>query len=130
MNVNIGCEIKQAYNADLLNMSLSTFTAKDILDVYLSVKNKLHKKVSYNTKRQERFNALEKEFLDLYERVKEKEKKAKGEDKNITKEPLYSPWVDNSSYREVWFRLKYKAPRNTKKLRKYNKIQKIRGRRQ
>jgi len=109
VDINIICEINQFYNSELLNMPLPTFTLRDILDAYLSVKNKLHKKVSYNAKRQERFKALEKGFLDLYERIKKKEENLSEKDKNITKRPLYSPWVDNVHHRKVWFRLKYKS---------------------
>lgn len=69
-------EFFRVFDAILLSRPAPKFCddSETLHKIYLHIKRKLSKKISYNAKRAEKYYKLEQEFLKIYERIKEKEK--------------------------------------------------------
>ena len=76
-----------------------------IWDIYLYIKGKLFKK---KTNSKEKLQKLKKEFLELYECAKEKEKDVKTNSKNKTKMSFYYIELPYKGDKEIFARLRYK----------------------
>ena len=71
-------QVKQFYDSTLLSKPTSKFYDESELlwRVYTYIKLKLSKKSKYHPNSEIKYNQLEREFLELYERAKTKEKDA------------------------------------------------------
>lgn len=95
MKVTTTCSIPppilQCFNACLLSTPapLLRESSKDLWRVYQYIVNKLQKKCKNLPKKKALFEQLQREFLELYERIKEKEKDLKTDTKHPTQRYFY-----------------------------------------
>ena len=107
-------DLKQLYNIDLLSRHFKiNDDSETFYEVYLYIKKHLFNKANYHPKWRERCEVLEKEFLELYERAKEKEEKSQGCAKNKTQKPFYRISFLNRSYKTIFDGLRRKSKRYT-----------------
>jgi hypothetical protein len=107
---NIPPQIFQFYNRALLTGPHKLCDDSSNLDsVYRFIKYKIDKKPIGNKVYQ-----LEKQYLELDERIKVKEKVIEGETGHITKRPFYRFEMSNKKGRDIFERLRYKREKLTR----------------
>jgi len=98
-------KILEYYSHILLNNPIKfRDDLEKIWNMYLYVKKILYKKVKNKIKLEE----LDKEFLEIYERAKKKEKDINTKTENKTKMPFYFITMPNKGDQNIFDRLRYK----------------------
>ena len=81
--------IFEYYNQTLLSTPHYREESKDLKGLYHYIRDKLKPKARKIPERWAKVEKLEKEFLELYERLKKKEEEIKGKASAKTKQPFY-----------------------------------------
>jgi len=104
-------EIKKFFNCNLLLKKPLRDNSETLLQIMEYIDKKLWKKLDRCPNKKKRCEKLKKEFLDLYEQIKNEEKKSKKETNNKTKGFFYSINLSSKSNGTIFRRLKYKGLR-------------------
>ncbi len=116
-------QIVQQFSSALLSNPMKFNDDLDLFArIHFYINNKLMKKAKYNAIWEERCDKLEKEFLELYERAKVKEKESKKAYKNKTQEPFYRISFDNKSDENIFAGFRIASYRTANQYRESNKI--------
>lgn len=108
--------LKMNFSKDLLSKTIKYWDDSSDLDrVYKNIKKYLEKKCQKDPRRKEKFDVLEKQYLEIYERIKAKEEKLKEEKGVNFQRSFYSIALSNRAFSKVFRRLRFKR-------RLYNKI--------
>lgn len=105
----IAPEVVQVFEKHLLQRT-DPFKPDDcdlLWKIYLYVKEKYLKKCN-TPRRIEKFHELEKQFLEVYECTKEKEKNIERASDHITKMPIYGIYCINQRDQAIFWRLRRK----------------------
>ena len=86
---NLPPEIKQIFSYHLLAEAKIGDSLESMIESYIYILNKLNHKVNNDPKRLQKFEEAKKEFLEVYERAKTKEKNLEATATVKTKRPLY-----------------------------------------
>ncbi|SRR5216684_989022 len=103
--------IQQSFNSNLLSSPSPSFrqTSKALLYVYNYIETRLAKKVNENSIRKQKYENLKNQFLELYERIKTKEKELEGKTEHFTQRPFYFTILSNRIQQSFFTRLEYRA---------------------
>lgn len=103
-------QIRQIFDNHLLSKSHKLQDdSNDLFNFYSYVKTYCDKKLSVNmSDKKQKCDKLLKEFLIIYERIKEKEKNQNPKEKNITQGPLYFLQGSSSISHQILYRSRRK----------------------
>lgn len=104
-------QVKQFYDSILLSKPTSKFydDSELLWRVYTYIKLKLSKKSKYHPNSEIKYNQLEKEFLELYERAKTKEKDYERETGNQGQKFFYYIIITDRSHSKIFERLRSRS---------------------
>lgn len=102
--------IKEFFNICLLTKLGKLYDdCTDLEVLYKYIKEKANKKLKNLSEKRRKFEALEKQFLDLYERAKIKEKECEEKGKDVGKGPFNYLKYSGRSYRGVYWEIRLQA---------------------
>ncbi len=100
--------IQEHFSADLLSIPVKLRDSTETLwKMYVYIKTKLMHKANYNPFWKAKCERLEKEFLELYEQAKAKEKDIKAKTGNEAKEPFYYIGITDRRHENIFKGLRY-----------------------
>lgn len=124
-------DIKQYYDTNLLLRQMSKFSddLETIMEMYRYIEKLMIKKIGrlhiHNLNTLEKFQKIEQEFLEIYERQKTKEENSTEKAKNKTQEPFYSLRNSERCNKKLLHRLrlfKYRVPSDYRSLYEVSKV--------
>ena len=125
LTINISSpDLKQEFRKDLLSLPIPNLrdSEKTLYNIYIYIKKRLVIKSKYNPIWWEECIELQKEFLELYERVKKKKEDDETNSRNKTKAPFYRIEGFNRGNKYIYTRLRQKSFRYLSKFGKDDEI--------
>lgn len=106
--------IRMSFDPNLLSTAILKLNedSETLYRIYQILKKKLMKRAERNPKQKKACEELEKDFLELYERAKAKEKDAEAAPKNVTQRSFYRIAGAKKNDRAIFERFKYAFRRN------------------
>jgi hypothetical protein len=99
--------IKQSFNRDLLSYPSLGMTPEKLIEIFNCIIKKYKRKIKHQGNIQ-KFESKEKEFIELYERIKKKKENPESKTRNKTERPFYSIEFTNRGKQKLFDRLRFK----------------------